>query len=259
MKMRTLLVALLLSVSACSGQGDEVGGEAARPTTETPTESRTPTTTSGPAGASPLEDGPVTPGRHRFVVSSTCDGRMGCPTEKEPALPAIEVTVPDGWDAATDVLTIFPAVGRDTTSRNSPALVMGWTNFWLGLNSQPCSERSHQKPDIAVGPTVDDFIDAVAAHPLLEGTDPKSVKLGKYGGQFFSLFGPKDITECKEWRPWDPAPYLQGPENRWDIWVMDVQGVRVVIVAEYFPETPQDIKAELRAMAASVRFTPRET
>ena len=256
MKIKTLLVALLLSLTACSGQDDRVGSEASRPTTKSSAETTTPPTTSSPTGVSQLEDGPLAPGRYRFVVSSTCDARMGCPAKKEPALPAVEITVPEGWDAATDVLSIFPAVGRDTTSRNDPALTMGWTNFWLGLNSQPCSQRSHQKPDIAVGPTVDDFIDAVAAHPLLDVTKPKPVNLGKYDGRFFSLIGPKDISECKEWRPWDPAPYLQGPENRWDIWVMNVKGVRTVIMAEYFPETPQDIKVELRAMAESVRFTP---
>jgi hypothetical protein len=37
---------------------------------------------------------------------------------------------------------------------------------------------------------------------------------------------------------------------------MDVNGVRVVIMAEYFPETPKDIKAELRAMAESITFAP---
>jgi hypothetical protein len=124
------------------------------------------------------------------------------------------------------------------------------------LNSQPCSSVEHQKPDIAVGPTVDDFVDGIVAHPLLDVTEPKPVKLGKYRGQFLSLIGPKDISDCEEWRPWDPAPYLQGPENRWDLWVMNVDGVRVVIMAEYFPETPEDIKADLRAMAESVRFKP---
>lgn len=126
----------------------------------------------------------------------------------------------------------------------------------LGLNSQPCSRVSRQKPDITVGPTVDDFVDAVVAHPLLNVTEPKPVTLGKYGGRFFSLIGPKDISDCEEWGPWDPAPYLQGEESRWDLWVMNVNGVRVVIMAEYFPETPKDIKAELRAMAESIRFTP---
>lgn len=268
MKLTTLLVALLLSLTACSEQGDEPAGEAAPPPSdspmksatqtpsETPSESTSPTETPSSSGISVLEDGPVTPGRYRFQVFSTCDKHAGCPTEKEPPLPLVEVTVPDGWDAATDVLSIFPAVGRDTTSRNGPALAMGWTNFWLGLNSQPCSQREHQKPDIAVGPTVQDFVDAVSAHPLLKVSKPKPVKLGRYSGQFISLFGPKDISGCTEWRPWDPAPYLQGPENRWDLWVMDVKGVRTVVMTEYFPETPADIKAELHEMAESVRFTP---
>ena len=181
---------------------------------------------------------------------------MGCPTDEEPALPAIDITVPEGWDAATEVLSLFPAAGRDTSSPNDPALALGWTNYWVGLNSTPCSKVSHQKPDIAVGPTVDDFVDAVVAHPLLNVTEPMPVTRGKYRGRLFSLIGPKDISDCEEWRPWDPGPYLQGEENRWDLWVMNVNGVRVVIMAEYFPETPKDIKAELRAMAESIRFTP---
>jgi hypothetical protein len=179
---------------------------------------------------------------------------MGCPTDKEPALPAVDITVPEGWDAAREVLSLFPTEGRDTTSRNAPALVLGWTNFWVGLNSQPCSRVSHQKPDITVGPTVGDFVDAVVAHPRLNVTEPEPVELGKYHGQFFSLIGPKNISDCEEWRPWDPGPYLQGAENRWDLWIMNVNGVRVVIMAEYFPETPKDIRAELRAMAESIRF-----
>jgi hypothetical protein len=173
-----------------------------------------------------------------------------------PALPSLTLMVPAGWDAATDVLALFPAEGRDTVSPNDPALLLGWTNSWVGLNSHPCSRVEHQRPDIAVGPTVADFVDAVQAHPLLDVTTPRPVSLGEYTGQFFSLDGPEDISGCKEWRPWDPSPFLQGPRNHWDLWVMDVAGVRVVITAQYFPETPSPLKAELRAMAESVRFTP---
>lgn len=256
MRIKSLLVALLLSLTACSGQDDVVTkGGGTPPPTETPTETSTPSTVPDDSVVSPLRDGPVTPGRYRFVVISTCDAHMGCPTDKDPALPAIDITVPEGWEAATDVLSLFPAASR-ITSENGPALVLGWTNFWVGVNSQPCSPVSHQKPDIKVGPTVDDFVGAVVAHPRLNVTEPKPVKLGKYRGQFFSLIGPKDISDCEEWRPWDPGPYLQGEENRWDLWVMNVKGVRVVIMAEYFPETPKDITAELRAMAESIRFTP---
>ncbi|HSV39350.1 MAG TPA: hypothetical protein VLI04_11380 [Nocardioidaceae bacterium] len=253
MRIKSILVALLLALTACSGQDDPVKGGPTPPPT-TPTETTTPSTT---PSDSPLQDGPVTPGRYRFVPTTTCDANTGCLSDKELALPAIDLTVPEGWDAITEFAALGPTAGRDTTSRNDPALFLGWTNVWVGLNSQPCSRVSHQTTDIPVGPTVGDFIDAVVAHPRLNVTEPKPVKLGKYRGQFFTLIGPKNISsDCEEWRPWDPGPYLQGEENRWDLWVMNINGVRLVIMAEYFPETPKDIKAELRAMAESIRFTP---
>jgi len=37
-----------------------------------------------------------------------------------------------------------------------------------------------------------------------------------------------------------------------DIWVVDVDGLRVFIVAQQFPVTPADIKAELRQMVESI-------
>jgi hypothetical protein len=223
-------------------------------TTTTAGASTSPPTSAVPTGVPQLQDGAVTPGRYRFAVLNTCD--LDCPADKRPALPTLEVTVPAGWTAATEVVSLFPVEGRDTASPNDPGLALGWTNWWVRLNSQPCSQVSHQKTDTPVGPTVDDFVDAVAAHPLIDTTEPRPVTLGKYDGTFFSLLGPKDLSDCYEWRPWEPAPYVQGPANRWDLWVMDVDGVRVVIMTQYFPGTPPAIKAELRAMAESVRFTP---
>jgi hypothetical protein len=260
MQKRTLVVlsSVVLIMTACGETGDGPHDPAEPKTSVTTTSATASGASSSPTPAGPvaLPDGPVTPGRYRFRVTSTCDPKMGCPADQEPPLPTIRLSVPEGWDGATEVLSLFPAEGRDNVSRNGAALALGWTNLWVGLNSQPCSSVSHQKPDIAVGPTVDDFVQAVLAHPLLDVTEPKPVKLGKYSGQFFSLTGPKDISDCEEWRPWDPGPYLQGTENHWDLWVMNVDGVRVVILAEYFPETPEDIKADLRAMAESITFKP---
>lgn len=56
-----------------------------------------------------------------------------------------------------------------------------------------------------------------------------------------------------------PDTVAEGEANTWDVWVMNVDGVRVVIMTEYFPETPATIKAELRRMAESIRFLPRPT
>jgi hypothetical protein len=112
---------------------------------------------------------------------------------------------------------------------------------------------------LPVGPTVNAFVDAVSAHPKLHVTEPTRVRLGGYPGRFFTLIGPRDISGCAEWRPWDPSPYLQGPRNRWDLWVMDVDGVRVLIMAGYYPGTSTAIRTELHDMVDSIRFLPSKT
>ena len=61
---------------------------------------------------------------------------------------------------------------------------------------------------------------------------------------------------CENWRPWDPGFYAQGPDNLWDVWVMDVDGFRVLVVAQHFPGTPAEVGTQLRAMAESIRFAP---
>ena len=84
---------------------------------------------------------------------------------------------------------------------------MGWTNFWVGLNSRAMLAQisQAQRTDIEVGPTVDDFVEAVVAHPTLEITEASDVGLGGYMGRFLSLTAPDDLSGCEEWRPWDPG------------------------------------------------------
>jgi len=259
MRTKPVLAALALALTACSEQGSAVDRAVqASPSASAPMLTTLQPLTSSPAGVPLLPDGEVTPGRYRFDVYHDCEV-PSCPKPLRPES-ALQVTVPAGWhSAASQYVSLFPMDGRDRLSVNEPALVLGWTNYQVGLNSQPCSSVSHQKPDIKVGPTVDDFIKAVVAHPTLHVTSPKPVKLGRHTGRFFTLKAPADFSKCKEWRPWDPAPYAQGPSNIWDLWVMSVDGVRIVIMTQYFPNTPATIRAELRRMAESIRFLPSST
>ena len=215
-----------------------------------------------PSPVAILRDGPIMPGRYRFVLQNRCDDPpLNCPAEATPPPPlGIEVTVPAGWETSNEFPVIFPSnpggIDPAVSPPNGAGLVLGWTNFWVGLNSDPCLQVGHAIPDIPVGPTVDDFVDAVVAHPALEVTDPTDVEVGGHRGRFLSLTGPSDISNCDNWRPWDPGFFAQGPNHLWDIWVVDVDGFRVLIIATQYAATPADIKAELREMVESVTFVP---
>ncbi len=203
-------------------------------TTPSPSATLAPTRPPTPAATATavplLRDGPLNPGTYLYVPYS-CHPPRDCSEEGAPqGAPGIEVTVPSSrWEAETEFLAIWPRTGQSQTA----ALVMGWTNVDVGLNSEPCSQVSHQPTDIEVGPSVDDFVDAVVANPNVDITEPTDVRLGGFTGRFFTLTTPADQSGCYEWRPWDPGFYAQAPSSIWDVWVIDVDGFRILIVADY--------------------------
>ena len=160
------------------------------------------------------------------------------------------VTVPDGWSGIDTAIWV-----ADNQPPDGAAL-----GFHRGawLLSDPC-----QKTDswIPVGPTVADFVDAVAAHPILDTTEPVDVTLGGFSGKYFDLQAPADVStdakynpDCPQYRPWDPGIYAQGPSHRWHLWVLDVEGVRVVVQSMDYPGTSAQHQAELRAMVESIKI-----
>jgi hypothetical protein len=131
------------------------------------------------------------------------------------------------------------------------------------LLSDPCK---YIETDVPVGPTVADFVDAVANHPILDTTTPVDVTLGGFSGKYFDLQMPADISMCDVepgnpssgpiFRPWEPGIYAQGPGHRWHLWVLDVDGVRVVVQSMDYAGTPEQRRAELQAMVDSIRIEP---
>jgi hypothetical protein len=245
---------VLLSMTSCSDTTEERGIPDAAPTSVTPGDA---VTSASPTGVVPLPDGYLEPGRYRFVVSVDCEGVEGdpiaCPhgVADPPPIP-LEVTVPEGWEHPEGFPVIW-TVGKQPQEEG--ALVLGWTSNTVGVQSDPCSSKSHELPDVKVGPSVDDFVDAVVSQEWFQGTAPVDRKVGGASGRYFTLEGPADLTKCEEWRPWDPGFYAQGPSNIWEVWVLDVDGHRVLIVADYFPGTSESTIAQLKQMVKSIRFT----
>jgi len=164
------------------------------------------------------------------------------------------ITIPDGWSG------IGTGVFTETTPTDTASLLFargGW------LLSDPCK---YIATDVPVGPTVADFVDAVAEHPLLDTTPPVDVTLAGYSGKSFELQVPADISNCETepgnpssgpiYRPWEPGIYAQGPSHRWHLWVIDVDGVRVLVQSMDYPGTPEQRRTELQAIVDSIKIEP---
>lgn len=249
-----LSLLVLLSMTSCGEPSEAIDGPVATPITGSPGEAVTfPSAT----GVATLADGSLEPGRYRFVVSVDCEGvtddPIACPdgVVDPPPIP-LEVIVPGGWEHLPG-FPVLRTLGKQTQQEG--ALVLGWTSNTVGVNSDPCSSKSHELPDVKVGPSVDDFVDAVGSQKRLHATAPVATKVGGASGRYFTLKAPAELSECVEWRPWDPGFYAQGPSNIWEVWVLDVEGHRVLIVANYFPGTSARTIAQLRQMVESIRFT----
>ena len=173
-------------------------------------------------------------------------------------------TVPNGW-AWNDPESGVDARGKGLSSSGLIKKATGTAapqgmrlQFLRGgwLFSDPC-RTVDARPDIKVGPTAGEFADALAAHPRLEVTTPVPVTLGGYRGKYVDLQVPSDIAACtKGYHPWAPAYYAPGPNQRWHIWSIDVDGVRVVILSEDFPGTSAQDLAEMRAIVESIQINP---
>ncbi len=161
----------------------------------------------------------------------------------------ISFTVPDGWSGAPRHSIWLTTEG---------AAPMGaWVTFQRGANlySEPCGNTP--PPDIPVGPTVDDFVDALVVHPKLDVSTPTDVAIDGFRGKYLDLQVPADITAClKKYWPWEPGFFAQGPSQRWHLWVLDVDGVRVLINAMDFEATAPQRQAELRAIVESIQIEP---
>ena len=108
--------------------------------------------------------------------------------------------------------------------------------------------------EVPIGPTVDDLANAFAAQTAYEASTPVDVTLGGYSGKRVELQLPSDVASCDngEFYPWVGSIYAQGPDNRWDVWILDVEGERIVVLGTYFPGTPAEDRAEQQAIIDSI-------
>jgi len=179
---------------------------------------------------------------------------------------SVTFTVTEGWSALANVLVPAgdPGVGP-------PGGIGIQFEDVTTLNGDPC-DWSGTADDISVGPTVDDLVDALLAQTAYEVSEPVDVTIGGYGGKRVDIVHPtepfagetSDAPECDEgnYRLWStsthgPTPiYAQGPANRWQTNILEVDGTRLVIVTMDFPGTSSSGRAEMDAIMDSLVIEP---
>lgn len=229
-----------------------LGGVAApRPTVSpSPTVAPIPMPSSGPLAAGTYV---MTP----FVDKANANAcwtppQPGC--SETPADDSIRVTltVPEGWEPDPLRLGVW-LIGKGNGPPDGANLFVergGW------LYRDPC--HSSATTAIQVGPSVDDFANAIANNPPLDATTPVPVTLGGYSGKYLDLQIPADISACTEgaYWPWEPGFYAQGASQRWHLWILDVNGIRVVILTTDYAGTSAADRTALQAMVDSLQIQP---
>ena len=124
--------------------------------------------------------------------------------------------------------------------------------------------------DPPVGPTVDDLVAAWANLPDLNATAAVDVTVDGYTGKQFELVPAYNKGECKEkvgfgpvYALWDmpglsnedaPGFFAWFPDPHFQIWVLDVDGTRLVIAANTPPNTSPQNRAALDEVLASIQI-----
>lgn len=169
----------------------------------------------------------------------------------------VAFTVPAGWTWNGRHLS----KGNGVSSTGATiALLTGDVQVY----ADPC-HWAGTEPNPPTGSTASSLIDALVAQPTRNATAPLARKAAVPGiadvwpGETVELSVPADITfrDCDlgQFRSWGPAVNAQieqGPGQRDLVWAVDINSVRLVIDASWFPDTPPDVVAEINAILDSI-------
>ena len=178
----------------------------------------------------------------------------------------VTYTVPDGWSA-------LGGVGLVPTDEPGTAPPGGTAIQFIDvttINPDPC-RWSGTADDVTVGPGVDDLVAALGSQTAYEVSDAVDVTIGGYSGKRVDVVMPTapfqgqtstapgcddEVFRLWSWTYGDGPVYAQGPVNRWQTNILDVDGTRLVVVVQDFPGTLPEDRAELDAIVASILIQP---
>ncbi len=174
--------------------------------------------------------------------------------------PSFTVEAPVTWSAPDGHFVVKSGSG-----------ILGMSVWDVGkVPRHPCHWRGRLYDP---GPTVDELVEALASQPLRNSTTPTDVTLGGYRGRYLEWSVPSDMVvtgdadfEGCDFQPPDSHTdfvswFGDGFGERYQqfagqidrLWVLDVDGQRLVVDATYAPGTSEADRDELTQIAKSLR------
>ena len=217
---RALATVAAITIAACSsGTSDES-------TAASTTSPRSPTT----ADATTVTSG-----------SPTTTGKIGH------GAAAVSFTMPDGWtNTGWGVVKGDPAFGL---------LSMEVHNTY----TDSCPSVALDPP---IGPTVDDLASAWADHSAFDATAPTDITVDGFDGKQIAFTVPDyDEDECAygdlmllQDNTGQDGYWAQAPNQHHDLWILDVDGTRLVIAAFWYPDTSAQDRADIEDIRSSIQI-----
>jgi hypothetical protein len=181
--------------------------------------------------------------------------------------PGYTVIVPTGWFDLKSGRFVdkYPETGK-------PRPVLGLSVWDVGeVFRDPCH---WQGQGVVPGPGVENLVAALVAQKLRNATTPTDVTLAGHAGKYLEWSVPADM-KSSSWTSFDACDldsdgvhrdflswlgngtgdrYEEVPGQVDRLWILDVNGQRLVVDATYSPDTSQGDRAELEQVVASLRF-----
>lgn len=115
---------------------------------------------------------------------------------------------------------------------------------------------------LEVGPSVDDMVQAILDHPAWEASGPTDIAIDGYAGQMVELSIPVDaeLTDGDRFLLFsdrDSLVWGWAPGQTFELYIVDVEGERLIIDAFHYPDTHEEDLAAQRAVVESIQFDPR--
>jgi len=201
-----------------------------------PLPTATPAPSPTPANFADYPDGTaLTPGSYVF-------------THVEPL--RVTFTVPSGWEKGYLDWVVFSVEGA-----KARLAVVSVDNLYV----DPCQPELGLR-DPAVGPTVDDLVTAVGSVPGVTFSTPTDVTLAGFEGKYLEYIQPDTFGECAAdvllWsvNQGSSADLAPAGGEVFRLWILDVNGTRLVISTSAPAGIPSGRVVELEAIIDSIRI-----